>query len=159
MSYCRITLTCHPEKSDKNNIVQARKKYVIRQTVRQRGGQTGRLSRGSVLKDVIVWFVRMWCDGHSTRRFYQGGLWGELSCFGSLDLFARETRHPRSVAFVLQHAKHTEWMSFNSLTPPAEKVEFMPLHLSGVVSFYSSSGYGFKVCILAVTALILLLVR
>lgn len=25
-------------------------------------------------------------------------------------------------------------------------MEFMPPHLSGVVSFYSASGYGFKVC-------------
>lgn len=80
------------------------------------------------------------------------------TCFGSLDLFTRETRHLRSVGFVVQHAKHTEWMSFNSLTPPAGKVEFISLHLSGVVSFYSSTGYGFKVCVLAVSAPISLLV-
>lgn len=72
-------------------------------------------------------------------------------------MFTTETRHLRSVAFVVQHAKHTEWTSFNSLTPPAGKVEFMSLHLSGVVSFYSASGYGLKVCVLAVTALILLI--
>lgn len=82
----------------------------------------------------------------------------KLSCFGSLDLFTRKTRHLRSAAFVVQHAKHTEWTSFNSPTPPAGKVEFMSLHLSGVVSFYSASSYGFKVCVVAVTALILLLV-
>lgn len=76
----------------------------------------------------------------------------KLSCFGSLDLFTRETRHLRSVAFVLRHAKHTERTSFNSLIPPAGKAEFMPPHLSGVVSFYSSSGYGFKVCVSAVIA-------
>lgn len=30
-------------------------------------------------------------------------------------------------------------------------MEFMSLHLSGVVSFYGSSGYGFKVCVFAVS--------
>lgn len=79
-------------------------------------------------------------------------------CFGSLDLFTRKTRHLRSVAFVDQHAKHTKWTSFNSLTRPTGKVEFMSLRLSGVDSFYGSSGYGFKDSVLAVTALKLLLV-
>lgn len=72
-------------------------------------------------------------------------LWGTLSCFGPLGLFIRKARHFCSDAFVVQHAKHTEWMSFNSPTPAAGKVEFMSLHLSGVVSFYSTSGYGSKV--------------
>lgn len=99
-----------------------------------------------------------WCNGHRTLRCYLGSLWGTLSCRGSPDLFTRKTRHLRSIAFVVQHAKRTEWTSFNSRSPPAGKVEFMPLHLSGVVGFYGSSGYGFKVCVFAATGLIALLV-
>lgn len=123
-----------------------------------RDKRTGRLSSSPVLKGVVLWFIRMCCDGQSTQRCYLGGLWGKRPCFGSADLLTRKARPLRSTAFVVQHAKHTKWTSFNSLTPPIGKVEFMSLHLSGMVSFYSASGYGFKVCVLAVAALTSLLV-
>lgn len=137
--YCRMAISRHLKKSDMNSIQLWKEGWRNHQT--ERGCQTDRRQRtrrGSVLEDDIVWLVKMWSDGHRTSRCYLGGLWGKLSGFGSLDLFTTETRHLRSIAFVVQHAKHTEWTSFNSLTPPAGKVEFMSLHLSGVVSFYSS---------------------
>lgn len=92
---------------------------------------------GGFLSRRVLSFGLLDGDGHSTRRCYLGGLWGKLFCFGSLDLFTRKTRHLRSAAFMVQHAKHTKWTSFNSLGPPAGKVEFMSPHLSGVLSFYS----------------------
>lgn len=114
-----------------------------RQPRRVTAGQTQR--RFFVLVNVIVVFVGMRCDRSSTQRCYLCSLWRTLSCFGPLGLFIRKARHFCSVAFVVQHAKHTEWTSLNSPTPTAGKVEFMSPHLSGVVSFYGASGYGFKV--------------
>lgn len=134
-----------------------------KQAVRRRQESTQkRLGWGSVLMHVIVCLVWMWRDGHSALRCYLAGLWGELSFFGSLDLFTTETRHLRSGAFVVQHAKHTVWTSLNSLTRPAggkKEGEFMPVHLSGLVCFYSSTGCVLKVCVFAFTALMILLFR
>lgn len=74
-----------------------------------------------------------------------------------LSVYQKKTRHILFVAFMVQHAKHTLNGCLSMHCILLQGVWNLCLHLSGVVSLYSSSSYGFKVCVLDFTTLILLL--